>query len=860
MEERFNPKIADKKWQNIWDKNNYFLSKVDHSKEKYYILEMFPYPSGKIHMGHVRNYTLGDVVARFKRAQGFNVLHPMGWDAFGLPAENAAIQNKTSPSDWTYKNIEEMKRQLKLIGLSIDWTKEIATCNKTYFKHQQKLFKDFFDNKLVYKKESQVNWDPVEQTVLANEQVIDGKGWRSGVEIERKKLSQWFFKITDFRNELLDGLTQLPKWPEKVKLMQENWIGKSIGCEINLELVDSKFKSIKESLKIYTTRPDTIFGATFCAISTGHPLALEISKDNDDVKNFIKKYESKNITEETLAKTEKEGIKIDYFIRHPLIKDKFLPVYIANFILMEYGSGAIYGCPAHDQRDLDFANKYNIEVIPVLMPKNDKEKYSITDEAYTGDGTLINSDYLDGLNIKDAQALVIKKLESLKIGSKKTNFRLRDWGISRQRYWGCPIPIIYREDGEIICLSQEHLPIELPEDIDLSSPGNPLENHPTWKYTKCPLTGMNAIRETDTLDTFVDSAWYFLRFCSAENNNEAFNEDDINYWMPVDQYVGGVEHAILHLLYSRFFTRALNKTEQIKFKEPFSGLFTQGMVCHETYKSKSGEWIYPSDLYEKDKKYFLKVSDEEIVRGPIESMSKSKKNVVDPENIIDEYGADTARLFMLSDSPPERDINWSLSGINGAWKFTQKFWRTVSNSKNIFNINIRNKPDKFDRISINFRKKIHKYLKLITNSIENFQMNVAVAKIHEMNNELTSFIPDNESQKWAKKEALNILLRVAEPMMPHLAEECWKQIGNSKSIIEVPWPLYEEALITEDEALIIIQINGKKKAEIHVANNMEEKHVYSAALNLENIQNIITSETIIKKKIFIPNKILNIVI
>ena len=860
MEERFNPKIADKKWQNIWDTNNYFLSKVDHNKEKYYILEMFPYPSGKIHMGHVRNYTLGDVVARFKRAQGFNVLHPMGWDAFGLPAENAAIQNKTSPSDWTYKNIEEMKRQLKLIGLSIDWTKEIATCSKTYFKHQQKLFKDFFDNKLVYKKESQVNWDPVEQTVLANEQVIDGKGWRSGGEIERKKLSQWFFKITDFGNELLDGLTQLPKWPEKVKLMQENWIGKSIGCEINLELVDLKFQSIKEHLKIYTTRPDTIFGATFCAISTGHPLALKISKDNNDVKNFIKKYESKNITEETLAKTEKEGIKIDYLIKHPLIKDKFLPVYIANFVLMEYGSGAIYGCPAHDQRDLDFANKYSIEVIPVLMPRNDKEKYSITDEAYTGDGTLINSDYLDGLNIKDAQALVIEKLESLKIGSKKTNFRLRDWGISRQRYWGCPIPIIYREDGEIICLSQEHLPIELPEDIDLSSPGNPLENHPTWKYTKCPLTGMNAIRETDTLDTFVDSAWYFLRFCSAENNNEAFNENDINYWMPVDQYVGGVEHAILHLLYSRFFTRALNKTEQIKFKEPFSGLFTQGMVCHETYKSKSGEWIYPNDLYEKDKKYFLKASDEEIIRGPIESMSKSKKNVVDPENIIDEYGADTARLFMLSDSPPERDINWSLSGINGAWKFTQKFWRTVSNCENIFNVNIQNKPDQFDQISISFRKNIHKYLKLITNSIENFQMNVAVAKIHEMNNELTSFIPDNESQKWAKKEALNILLRIAEPMMPHLAEECWKQIGNSKSIIEVPWPLYDEALIIEDEALIIIQINGKKKAEIHVATNMEEKHVYTAALNLKNIQNIITSETTIKKKIFIPNKILNIVI
>ena len=856
MEERFNPKIADKKWQDVWERENYFQSQIDPNRQKYYILEMFPYPSGKIHMGHVRNYTLGDVVARFKRAQGFNVLHPMGWDAFGLPAENAAIQNKTSPSDWTYKNIEEMKRQLKLIGLSIDWSKEIATCDEKYFKHQQKLFKDFFDNKLVYKKESQVNWDPIEQTVLANEQVIDGKGWRSGADIEEKKLSQWFFKITEFADELLDGLSDLSKWPEKVKLMQENWIGKSVGCGINLNLVDDKFSLINQQLNIYTTRPDTIFGATFCAISPGHPLAIELAKQNNFVEEFIKKFGSKNFTEEKISKVEKEGIKIDYYAEHPFIKDKFLPVYIANFILMDYGSGAIYGCPAHDQRDLDFANKYNIEVIPVLLP-NDQVSIEITNEAFTGEGKLINSDFLNGLDISAAQAQVIDKLENLKLGFKKTNFRLRDWGVSRQRYWGCPIPIIYREDGEIICLPEEHLPITLPKDIDLSKPGNPLENHATWKYTKCPYTGMSAIRETDTLDTFVDSAWYFLRFCSADNDSEPFNEDEINYWMPVDQYVGGIEHAILHLLYSRFFTKALNKSNKIKFKEPFSGLFTQGMVCHETYKSTSGDWLFPDEVYAKNEKYFLKKDNIEVLKGPIESMSKSKKNVVDPENIINEYGADTARLFMLSDSPPERDINWSLSGINGAWKFTQKFWRTVCNSQNIFKIKLKNKPIEFDKKSIQFRKKIHKYLKQITESIEGFQMNVAVAKIHELTNVINIFTPDNEIQNWSKKEALLILLRVSEPMMPHLVEECWKSVGYKTSIIETQWPLYDINLIEENDVLIIIQINGKKKAEMKVVKNSTESEIYNAALNIKNIKKI---EKDIKKKIFVPNKILNIVI
>ena len=861
MEDRFNPKISDNVWQDHWDKNEYFLSKTDHNKKKYYVLEMFPYPSGKIHMGHVRNYTLGDVVARFKRAQGYNVLHPMGWDAFGLPAENAAIQNKTSPADWTYKNIEEMKRQLKLIGLSIDWSKEIATCHKSYFKHQQQLFKKFFDNDLVYKKESEVNWDPIEQTVLANEQVIDGKGWRSGAEIERKNLSQWFFRITDFSNELLEGLSELKNWPDKVKLMQENWIGKSLGCELELDMFDQEKKPVNQKLKIFTTRPDTIFGATFCAISPGHDFSIKLSVDDPKLDDFIKKNKNKNITEEGIAKAEKEGIKINYYVKHPFIDDKYLPVYVANFVLMGYGSGAIYGCPAHDQRDLDFALKYDLEVLPVILPYNeDQEKFSVHKDAYVGDGKLINSDFLNGLQIEDAKREIIKNLEEKKIGKKKINFRLRDWGISRQRYWGCPIPVIYREDGEVICLPEEQIPVELPDDIDLSQKGNPLENHPTWKYTKCPETGMSAIRETDTLDTFVDSAWYFLRFCSANNETEAFSNEDINYWMPVDQYVGGVEHAILHLLYSRFFTRALRKSKAVNFDEPFSGLFTQGMVCHETFRLKNQEWVFPDEVYEKDQKYFHNRTNEEIIKGPSESMSKSKKNVIDPENIINEYGADTARLFMLSDSPPERDINWSLAGINGAWKFTQKFWRTVADCRDVFLIDLENTPEKFNEHSIVFRKKVHRLLKSITDSIENFNMNVAVAKIHELTSEISNFNTNNDDDRWCLKESLNILLKVAEPIMPHLAEECWSQIGNSKSIIEENWPKIELKLLTENECTLVIQINGKKRADIKVEVGSNEDTVYEKAINLQNIKNYIQNENLIKKKIFIQDRVLNIVI
>ena len=861
MNDRFNPKIVDKKWQTHWDEKNYFLSKINHNKKKYYILEMFPYPSGKIHMGHVRNYTLGDVVARYKRAQNFNVLHPMGWDAFGLPAENAAKQNKTSPSKWTIENIAEMKRQLKLIGLSIDWSREISTCHKSYFKHQQILFKKFFEKNLVYKKESQVNWDPVEETVLANEQVIDGKGWRSGVEIERKNLSQWFFKITDYASELLEGLANLEKWPEKVKLMQENWIGKSVGCQLTLELFDKNKKKIGENLEIYTTRPDTIFGATFCAISPKHPLLLKLSRNNEVLDTFIKKYESQNNTEESLSKAEKEGICLEYFVKHPIIKDKFLPVYVANFILMDYGSGAIYGCPAHDQRDLDFAKKYGLDVVPVILPENQNEAtYKITDKAYLGSGVLINSNFLNGLNIKEAQNKVINYLETKNIGKQKTNFRLRDWGISRQRYWGCPIPIIYREDGKIISLPDDQLPIELPKDVDLNKTGNPLANHPTWKYTKCPETGMNAIRETDTLDTFVDSAWYFLRFCSANNSDQPFLEEDLDYWMPVDQYVGGIEHAILHLLYSRFFTLALHKNNEIKFPEPFLGLFTQGMVCHETYKLKNGEWILPSEVYEKNNKFYYSKNDEEVIKGPSESMSKSKKNVIDPEDIIKEYGADTARLFMLSDSPPEKDINWSLAGINGAWKFTQKFWRTISDCAAIYSIDLTKKPKKIDGSAFNFRKKIHKHLMYITESIENFQMNVAVAKIHEMTSHISYFKPNNDVDNWCLKEAINILIKVSEPIMPHLAEETWHLIGNSKSVIEEKWPEPSKELLEDDQCIIIIQVNGKKRADIEMPIGIDEEIIFKKAMTITNVTNYIDGEKNIKKRIFIPNKILNIVI
>ena len=852
MTEKYNPKVIEKKWQSYWSEKKVYESNIDLNKEKYYVLEMFPYPSGKIHMGHVRNYTLGDVIARYKRSRGFNVMHPMGWDAFGLPAENAAIENKVSPSDWTYSNIENMKNQLKKMGLSLDWSRELATCDAAYYKQQQKLFIKFFKEKLIYKKESLVNWDPVEQSVLANEQVIEGKGWRSGADVEQKKLSQWFFKITDFANDLLESLSKMNEWPEKVKLMQKNWIGKSYGCEIDLNIKCEDKKINDKKLKIFTTRPDTIFGATFIGLSPFHPLVDQILESDLELSAKIKKMRSQKINEETVSKNEKEGILTNLKIEHPFISKKKLPVYIANFILMDYGSGAIYGCPAHDQRDLDFANKYKLEIIQVVDTK-DAEKFDGIN-AFTGTGELINSEFLNGCDVEKAKEVVIEKLENLKIGKRTVNFRLRDWGISRQRYWGCPIPIMYREDGEIILVPDDKLPVELPKDIDFSVPGNPLENHPTWKYTTCPETGMKAIRETDTLDTFVDSAWYFIRFCSPNNHRAPFDNEEINYWMPVDQYVGGVEHAILHLLYSRFFTKALKLPE---ISEPFDSLFTQGMVCHPTFQTIDGEWVYPDEVSQNNGQLQHSVTKKVVKIGPNESMSKSKKNIVDPESIVKKFGADAARWFMLSDSPPERDINWSDSGIKGAFKFCQRIWQLVLTHKELFSEN----SSKFE-LTKNGRKLltlVHFNLNEITKSIESFQMNVAVAKIYEIVNEITKFKPSNKDDKKCIQESINILIRVIEPMVPHLAEECWSILGNNKTLSQVSWPDVNKDLLIKENAILIIQINGKKRGELEISANENEKEVIQKALSLKNISDF-TKGKKIKRKIYIPYKILNLVI
>ncbi len=860
MIEKYNPKIVEKKWQEIWNDKNSFKVEIDHSKEKYYVLEMFPYPSGKIHMGHVRNYTLGDVVARYKRAQGFNVMHPMGWDAFGLPAENAAIQNKTSPKKWTYENIDQMKKQLKLMGFSIDWSREFATSDEDYYFQQQKLFRILYKNGLVYRKESLVNWDPVEQTVLANEQVIEGKGWRSGAIVEQKKLSQWFFKITEFSEDLLSDLSKLDRWPEKVKSMQSNWIGKSLGCQIEFEIYNNAKSSINEKLEIFTTRQDTIFGATFCAISPNHQFAESLSQNNKTIKEFISKCQKKGFSEETLAKEEKEGVFTDYFVKHPFKKDTFLPIYVANFILMDYGTGAIYGCPAHDQRDLDFANKYKLDVIPVICPLHeDIKSFFISDEAYTDQGTLINSEFLDGKNIEDAKMLINQKVEKLGIGKSKINYRLRDWGISRQRYWGCPIPVMYREDGEIVLVPEKDLPVKLPEDASFEEKGNPLDSHSTWKYTVCPETGMKAIRETDTLDTFVDSSWYFLRFCSTPNNEVPFNKKDIDYWMPVDQYVGGVEHAILHLLYSRFFTRALQKGEELNISEPFEGLFTQGMVCHETFKNEKNEWIYPDEVIEEKGMITHINSGEKIIKGPSESMSKSKKNIIDPEKIINAYGADSARWFVLSDSPPERDINWSEAGIQGSWRFCQKIWSLIQNNLEVFKVDNDEIASDISDSAIELQREVHSGLLQVTTSIEKFQMNVSVAKIYEIVNHLNKFSVQNPADKLIIKESLEILIRIIEPMTPHLAEECWAIIGRTSNLTTEPWPKVKQNLLAKEKTTLIIQINGKKRGELTIAIDSKEDIVVKESMKIKNIGDILEGKKIIKQ-IFIPNKILNLVI
>ncbi len=850
--EKFNHLIIDRKWHNIWEESKTFKVEKIKNKKKYYCLEMFPYPSGKIHMGHVRNYTLGDVVANYKRLKGFNVLHPMGWDSFGMPAENAAIQNNLHPKEWTNQNISTMKKQLKSLGFSIDWDREISTCDEKYYKHQQKYFIDLFNKGYVYKKESLVNWDPVDQTVLANEQVIDGKGWRSGANVIQKELSQWFFKITKFADELDNSLDNLNNWPEKVKIMQKNWIGKSKGCEIIFQLQNSNKR--EEKLKVFTTRPDTIFGASFIALAVDHPLCKEFSKNKDFIKFKNDCYKTGN-TEESLAKTDKIGYKTLYLADHPFIKNKKLPVYVANFVLMEYGYGAIFGCPGHDQRDLDFARKYNLDVLPVILPNNqDEKKFKINKEAYTGEGKIINSDFLNGLSINDGKNEVIKALEKNNQGKGKTTFRLRDWGISRQRYWGCPIPILYREDGKIIPVPEQDLPVKLPDDIDLSKPGNPLELHPTWKHTKCPETGMKALRETDTLDTFVDSSWYFLRFCSSNNKDNGYSIDDVKYWMPVDQYIGGVEHAILHLLYSRFFSRAISQNTDIEIKEPFEGLFTQGMVCHKTYRNKSGEWVFPNDVIEVNGKKIDKNNKEEIVEGPSESMSKSKKNVIDPETVINLYGADSVRWFMLSDSPPERDIQWSDEGISGSYKFMQKIWNiseTISSLSNDIKLN--------DDIKNIINKNLNKLIKEVTFAIERFHFNVAVAKFYEFTNILSKLLIKEEIEKKFIQNIFKDFLILISPFIPHLASECWEKIDKKSMLLKKEWPQFNESLIKDDMVNIVIQVNGKKRAMIEAKINEKDEKVIQNCLEIDNVKKFVSGKNILKK-VYVKNKLVNFVV
>jgi len=838
--ENYNPLINEKKWQSFFERNQIFKTKKNLDK-KFYCLEMFPYPSGNIHMGHVRNYTLGDVIANYKRLNGYNVLHPMGWDAFGLPAENAANQNKLPPDVWTKKNISIMKAQLKQLGLSIDWDNEISTCNENYYKEQQVLFSFFFKKGLVYKKESYVNWDPIDRTVLANEQVVGGRGWRSGAIVEKKRLSQWFLNITKYSNELLESLDNLEGWPEKVKLMQKNWIGRSTGCEIDF------FTNNEQKITIFTTRPDTIFGASFIAIAPDHPFTRFFEKDV----NFLefKKEAIKNIANESsLAKNEKLGFKTPFFVFHPFIRDKKLPIYVSNFILLDFGTGAIFGCPAHDQRDLEFAIKYKLEILPVVSPVK-SEHINIKDEAYIDNGFIINSDFLNDLTVRDAQKKIIKIVEDKKIGNSKIIYRLKDWGISRQRYWGCPIPIMYREDGKIILVPEKDLPVALPKDVDFSKLGNPLENHPTWKFTKCPETGMKAVRETDTLDTFVDSSWYFLRFCSPLQQNRPFNEEDVNYWMPVDQYIGGVEHAILHLLYSRFFILALKDEFNFKFSEPFQNLFTQGMVCHPTFKTKNGKWVSPSELRKENNKYFLS-NGEEVIKGDSQAMSKSKKNVVNPDEIIKTYGADATRWFILSDSPPDRDIQWSDEGIGGAFKYIQKIWRTKSEISNY-----KNQVISDSEVLKEFNTLIYE----ITNLVEKLQMNVAIAKLYSFLNLIIETLQNKKVNSNDLKNIFTKYLIIISIFIPHIAYECYENLTGKNNLHNQAWPRFEKELMKDNrKVIIVVQINGKKRALVEVDPNDGEENILNKSLKIKNIETILSSKKI-KNKIYVKNKILNIV-
>ncbi len=851
--ERYNPRDAEPRWQQQWTSNRSFEAVEDTSRPKYYVLEMFPYPSGRIHMGHVRNYTMGDVIARFRRALGYNVLHPMGWDAFGMPAENAAIERGVHPKSWTYENIATMKRQLKSMGLAIDWSREIATCDPSYYRHEQAMFNDFLKAGLVERKVSMVNWDPVDMTVLANEQVIDGRGWRSGALVEKRELAQWFLKITAYSEELLAALDGLTRWPEKVRLMQKNWIGRSEGMRFSFDLEDGFGRPVDAKLTVYTTRHDTIFGASFCAIAADHDLAKRLSENDEGLAQFRREVAALGTSEETIERAEKKGHALGLFARHPFVPNLKLPVYAANFVLMGYGEGAIFGCPAHDQRDLDFARKYGLPVIPVVAPKGtDAAAFTIGKEAYLekeGDNTvLINSAFLDGMGVPEAKAEIAKRMESMGIGERKMNFRLRDWGVSRQRYWGCPIPVIHCASCGIVPVPKDQLPVTLPEDVTFDKPGNPLEHHPTWKHVACPACGKAAKRETDTFDTFIDSSWYFARFCSP-HADVPVTAEAAKYWMGVDQYIGGVEHAILHLLYSRFYARAMKATGHFHMDEPFDSLFTQGMVIHETFRTRTGDWVLPADAEQRDGQWVHATTGEALEVGGVEKMSKSKKNVVDPDDIIARYGADTARWFMLSDTPPERDIEWTEAGAEGAWRFTQRIWRLVNESA-------QGAGGSDAAAALELRRAAHKALAAVTDDLMSLRFNRAIARIYELANALQTAL--GKASPEALREAAEFLVLMAAPMMPHLAEECWQAMGHKTLAVDTPWPTVDPALVADDQVTIAVQVNGKRRDEVTLPKGMVAKDVEALVLKLESVIRSLDGRPV-KKVIVVPDRIANIV-
>ena len=869
--ERYNPKESEPKWQGVWNEKDLFRTRNDDPREKYYVLEMFPYPSGRIHMGHVRNYAMGDVVARYKRARGFNVLHPMGWDAFGMPAENAAMQNKVHPREWTYANIATMRDQLKSMGLSLDWSREIATCDPSYYRHQQAMFLAFLEAGLVDRKTAKVNWDPVDQTVLANEQVIDGRGWRSGALVEQRELTQWFLRITDYADELLDAIDGLERWPEKVRTMQRNWIGRSEGLSIRFALEETAPGGTDE-LEVFTTRPDTLYGARFMAVAPDHPLARRLAQDNAELAEFVAECKRMGTSAEAIEKAEKRGFDTGLRAVHPFDPSWTLPVYVANFILMDYGTGAIFGCPAHDQRDLDFANRYGLGNRVVVAPEGaDPESFTVTDEAYIGEGRLVNSHFLDGMSIVEAKEAVASRLETemrdeRPVATRKVNFRLRDWGISRQRYWGCPIPVIHCDSCGTVPVPEDQLPVALPDDIDFEKPGNPLDRHPSWKHCKCPKCGAEARRETDTMDTFVDSSWYFARFTDPALTDRPTDKATADAWLPVNQYIGGIEHAILHLLYSRFFTRAMRKVGLVGLDEPFAGLFTQGMVVHETYKDASGAWVQPNEIRidssEGGRRAVHLESGAEVSIGSIEKMSKSKKNVVDPDDIIASYGADTARWFMLSDSPPERDVIWTEEGVQGAWRFVQRVWRMVNDSAAMQAPAA--PPAEYAQDALALRKATHRTLAAVGDAIENLRFNVAVAKIYELANAISSTVAAKQGETapdmaFAQREALRVLIQLIAPMMPHLAEECWTALGCEGLVAEQNWPLVEAALLVEDSITLPVQVNGKKRGDVTVARDADAKSIEEAVLALEGVQRAMDGKPA-RKVIVVPQRIVNVVV